>query len=839
MSSTASPIFFEPTGRRWRRVRGVRLVLAAIVTLLIGVLVLSILVHPLLPHLELKAASLLPRSADLRPKAPNVPLTRGDQRAQHAQAELKRAVRDTSIAASQEAAQLKITQPVPLPTSASPLTIGFYENWDDSSYSSLNRNLSQLDWIVPEWVRLHDVLDPLVRDIDPHVIDLLQRQRPDLRVMPLVQNYKNEHWDPELLTRAIADENARARLVAALTDFVTANKFAGVCIDFEEVPPTAQAALLQFMQKLHAAFAQRGLLVAQAMPFDNSDWNYRAFAQASDYLMLMAYDQHWAEGEPGPIAAQNWFERGLRSRLSELDPARTIVCVGGYGYDWSDQAREATELTFQEAMLSARDSEANVRFDTASRNPTFTYVEDDGSHHDVWFLDAVTLHNQIRSASVYGPAGFALWRLGSEDPSVWTALRSQQQLQIPAGLQQIQYGYDVDFEGSGEILQVVAEPHAGSREVTTEASTGLISSENYTNIPSSYVVRRGGDVSGLVALTFDDGPDPTWTPRILDILKQENVQASFFIIGQNGQSNPDLLRRIVDEGHDIGNHTFTHPNLGEIPGRVTEMELNATQRLIEAVTGRSTVLFRPPYFGDAEPTTPDEVEPVVRAERLGYLTVGLRVDPDDWMLPGGDQIVKQTIEGVTSTDPDKRGQVVLLHDGGGPRAQTVEALPQMIHELRARGYRFVTVSELMGMTRDQTMPLLAAQSPVAAIDGITFFSFAVAGWTLQWLFMLGIGLGVGRLLFLGSLALVQRLRRTRRDEVIVNLHPLVSVIVPAYNEERVIAQTIRSLLASDYPEFEIIVVDDGSTDNTCEVVRDQFSDDTRVALFTKENAGKA
>jgi spore germination protein YaaH len=374
MSSTGSPIFFEPTGRRWRRVCRLRVMFAAIVTVFIGVLVLSILVHPLLPHLEMKSAWLLPRGADLRPKAPDVSLTRRDRKAQHAQAELKKALHDTGIAASQQAAQLKITQPVPLLSSAKPLTIGFYVNWDDSSYSSLTRNLSQLDWIVPEWLRLQDGPDPLVRDIDLHVIDLLQRQRPDLRVVPLVQNYKDEHWDPELLTRAIADENARARLVAALTDFVTANKFAGVCIDFEEVPPTAQAALLQFMQKLHAAFAQRGLLVAQAVPFDNSDWNYRAFAQASDYLMLMAYDQHWAEGEPGPIAAQNWFEQGLRLRLRELDPARTIVCVGGYGYDWSDRANEATELTFQEAMLSARDSEANVRFDTASRNPTFTYV---------------------------------------------------------------------------------------------------------------------------------------------------------------------------------------------------------------------------------------------------------------------------------------------------------------------------------------------------------------------------------------------------------------------------------------------------------------------------------
>ncbi|HKR12364.1 MAG TPA: glycosyltransferase [Pyrinomonadaceae bacterium] len=833
MSGTGAPIFFDPSGRRWRHVRRLRLMLAAIATVLIAILIVSILVNPLLPHL------------DLRPKTPALALTRRDQNAQHAQAELKKALHETKKAAAEQRPQVNITHPISLPPGATPvtrpLTIGFYVNWDDASYSSLNQNLGQLDWIVPEWVRLQDGTNPLAQDVDPRVLDLLQHKRPDLRIVPLVQNYKDEHWNPEILTRAIADENARTHLVNSLLDFVTTNKFAGVCIDFEEVPPEAQHALLQFMKKLHTAFAARGLLVAEAVPFENADWNYHALAQVTDYLMLMAYDQHWSEGEPGPIAAQDWFERGLRYRLKELDPARTIVCLGAYGYDWSDQSDEATELTFQEAMLSARDSEASIDFDTASRNPTFSYDEDDGSHHDVWFLDAVTTRNEIRLASAYGPAGFALWRLGSEDPSVWTALRTQPQFQTTDGLEQIRYGYDIDFEGTGEVLQVAAEPHDGSRDVTVEPYTGLISSEKYTEIPSSYVIKRAGDRPGLVALTFDDGPDPTWTPRILDILKQENVPATFFIIGQNGQANPELVRRIVNEGHDVGNHTFTHPNLGEMPGRVTDLELNATQRLIEAITGRSTVLFRPPYFGDAEPTTPDEVDPVVRAERLGYLTVGLQVDPNDWALPGTDQIVKQTIAGVTNPEPDQRGEVVLLHDGGGVRSETVAALPQIIHELRARGFRFVTVSELMGLTRDQTMPLLPAQSRIARIDGITFFGFAVAGWALQWLFIAGIVLGVGRLLFVGSLALVQRLAQQRFAPLRLceKPRPFVSVIVPAYNEERVIAQTVRSLLASDYPEFEIIVVDDGSSDATCEVVQDNFDGDPRVILFTKENDGKA
>src|SRR5262249_49834826 len=248
-----------------------------------------------------------------------------------------------------------------------------------------------------------------------------------------------------------------------------------------------------------------------------------------------------------------------------------------------------------------------------------------------------------------------------------------------------------------------------------------------------------------------DGPDERWTPQILDILKRENVHATFFIIGKNGQVNPGLIRRITAEGHDIGNHTFTHPNLGEIPGRMTELELTATQRLIESLTGRSTRLFRAPYFGDAEPQTADEVEPAAIANRLGYVIAGLRVDPDDWALPGADAIVERTIAGIENPDADERGQVVLLHDGGGDRAQTVSALPRLIHELRAKGYRFTTVSQLAGMSRDQAMPPLPPERgffPKA--DAVAFYAMAVGGWTLRWVFLTGIALGLARLAFIGA-----------------------------------------------------------------------------------------
>src|SRR5205814_9422855 len=120
----------------------------------------------------------------------------------------------------------------------------------------------------------------------------------------------------------------------------------------------------------------------------------------------------------------------------------------------------------------------------------------------------------------------------------------------------------VDCEGTGELRKVQPRPHYGERGVKLSGNTGLISSETYgiKKIPTSYVIERTGDHPGSIALTFDDGPDPDWTPRILDILKQENVPATFFVIGKNGQAYPDLLRSLVYERHEVGNHTFTHPN---------------------------------------------------------------------------------------------------------------------------------------------------------------------------------------------------------------------------------------------------------------------------------------
>lgn len=849
MSSADSPVFYDPAGRRWRRVRRTWFALAVLMTSLAAILIASVLVNPVLPIFNIHPVAGLPHSSDIKPKPLVIPANPSQQKSRKAQAELQHAQAATprilpAKRRSQTAVVSPPTLPPPVVPGSRPLSIGFYINWDESSYASLKRNLDHLDWVIAEWSHLQDSQNPkspLATEIDVPALNLIRETRPQVQIIPMVQNLTDEKWNSDLLAHAVGDEASRQRLIGELTTFVAENKFAGICIDFEEPPPGTLPALLTFVQELHAAFAPRGLLVVQAVPFDDPGWNYKDFAAADDYALLMAYDQHWTGSDAGPIAAQDWYERALAGRMRDLDPAKTIVALGNYGYDWAEGKTEADEVTFQEAVISARDSEAKIVFDSTSRTPKFDYDDEDQTHHNVWFLDAVTTYNQMRAASGFRPAGFAIWRLGSEDPSVWSLLGGAP-INSANVLERIVYGYQVDFEGTGEILKVVSRPQDGWRNLQLDPA-GYIKNEEFVSIPSSYVIQRSGDRPGEIALTFDDGPDPKWTPAILDILKQEQVPATFFVIGKNGQAYPELLRRTVNEGHEIGNHTFTHPNLGEVPVSLSDLELNATQRLIESETGRSTVLFRPPYFGDAEADKPQEVEPAFQAQKLGYLMVGLRIDPDDWQLPvTADEIVNRTLARAADTNPETRGQIVLLHDSGGDRSATIAALPRLIHELRARGFRFVPVSELAGLSRDQVMPLIPAKERVLTrSNAVTFFFLSTSGWILQWIFMIGIVLGLARLIFIGALALAQWFRSRRRERMHagVSYAPFVSVIVPAYNEEMVIKNTIDSLLASDYQNYEIVVVDDGSQDRTTEIVRECYAGNAKVRLFSETNAGKA
>ncbi|MDB5477413.1 MAG: polysaccharide deacetylase [Phenylobacterium sp.] len=811
----AELIFHDPTGRRQRLVRLSGGLLLAAAALMVAGFFATLAVAPRLPGLTLKD--------------PHILQALHQENTKHLKGRRE---------------WTKIPHPRNPTTGglARPLSVGFYVSWDENSRESLADHVDQLDVVSPQWLALSGDKGELEITGDPQARAIIASAKKPPSILPGIHNAKDGVFNGPAADAVILNPAARKRLIQNLVEMAPKRGFAGYVFDFENLSPLAAQAYPQMVAEARAALKPLGREVWVTAPFADDTWPLKRLAAASDAVVLMAYDQHWGTGSAGPAAGQEWFEHELSQRMAELDPARTVLALGAYGYDWTlpkgADPGAASAVTFNEATQIAHDSGAQPMMDDTELNPHFDY-DTDGRRHTVWFLDASTLFNQIKVADGFRPMGYALWRMGGEDQLSWKLLRHDFGQVSPQGLDVLKPGQDVNFDGQGEVLHVSDVPRPGHRGLEFDPDTGLIAGETYDTLPTSYVVQRYGFHPGLVALTFDDGPDGRWTPKILDILKAKHAPATFFVIGKNMQRFPDLVAREVREGHEVGSHTWTHPDIAYVPAAQTTVELTATQRLFETITGRSMRLFRPPFFGDAEPSTPREVSRVELAQAQGYMTVGLRIDPDDWLKPEPKHIVDTTLARLQDTV--RPGQIVLLHDSGGDRSRTVTALPTLIDQIRAHGYRIVSVAELAGMTPEQAMPPTARSSVELMLDRLGFGFFHDVEMVLSWLFIGAIALGVARLMFLAPLALLHRALMPRRTPADLDpkTGPLVSVLIPCFNEEKVIVSSVRRILASHWNRLEVLVLDDGSADRTSEVVREAFAGEPRVRLMTFENGGKA
>lgn len=722
---------------------------------------------------------------------------------------------------------------------AAPTAYAFHAPWDDASAASLARHVDDIDWLIPGWISITGPDHKVTSFADARGKAIISHARHRPKLMPMIQNALEGGWDGPGIAALLRDPKARRATLDRVAALLAENQASGVFFDFEELPAGAHPAYRAFLAEARRRLP--GMQIAIAVPVADEAWDLKAYARVADKLFLMAYDEHSEPGDPGPIASRPWFADSVARAVRGLPSDRVVVALGSYAYDW-EKGGDTIAHSVEDVWLAAKESGVVPRFDPASGNSSFSYLEG-GVRHDIWLLDAAAMHGQIATLRTLGLNQVGLWRLGTEDPSIWTMFgrRSGGGRRPPSAqaIEEIPAGNNVDIEGSGEILRIGAVPVPGHRTVATDRS-GTISAVRFDRLPTPYQIQRTGYRPKLVALTFDDGPDPVWTPRILDILKAEKVSATFFIVGENALTQRSLLERLVAEGHEVGSHTYTHPNLAQATAAQTALELNANQRLFQAYTGRSLRLFRAPYFGDAEPTTADEIVPVEEAQRRGYLSVGLHVDPDDWKRPGVGEIVQRTMDGVANGSPDFSANVVLLHDSGGDRAQTVAALPVIIRELRARGYRLVPVSALAGLSPATVNPPISKGDRLAAETDLALFS--TLGWitiAIKWLFIIAISLGIARAILLSGLALVQARREARTVFPPIDPERFVTVLIPAYNEERVIERSVRRVLDSRDVRVEVIVIDDGSKDRTSAIVAEAFADEPRVRLLSLENGGKA
>ncbi|MFE1879450.1 glycosyltransferase [Streptomyces diastatochromogenes] len=347
---------------------------------------------------------------------------------------------------------------------------------------------------------------------------------------------------------------------------------------------------------------------------------------------------------------------------------------------------------------------------------------------------------------------------------------------------------------------------------------------------------RGGRADSLrvpdhrIVLTFDDGPDPTWTPKVLDILKKHHAHAVFFVTGSMTSRYPDLVRRMVAEGHEVGLHTFDHPDLSYHSTRRIDWELSQNQLALAGAAGIRSSLFRPPYSSSAD-AMDDRTWPVTEyVGSRGYLTVVNDTDSEDWRRPGVEEIIRR------ATPHGGKGAVVLMHDSGGDRHQTVQALDRFLPRLQQRGYAFQTLTEALKAP--------SADTPVTGLElwkGKAWVLLVKASDRITGFLVVGLAV-IGFLVFgrFGLMLLLSAVhaRRTRRRGFRWGERPVtepVSVLVPAYNEAKCIEDTVRSLTRSEHP-IEVLVVDDGSTDGTARIVEGLGLPDVRV--IRQLNAGK-
>ncbi len=854
----SKPIFYDPGRKRWKRLRRVFNGVAVVSTVVLIAFGINVIRREHLPELLLPV----------------------QKRNYHALKDNTRG--KISIRARRKNRHGRPSE-IPL-NSGVGLRAAYYVDYDPASYSSLKQHIHQIDLLFPDWIHIiHPDGTPIAFTMDNHpyavvdsdgvhnvdqegkVMRTITDAKEDTDILPLVNNFNplTGEFSPSVAEAFLKNPQARSNFTQQMLAFLAANpRYRGLSMDIEAIPTDAQPGYRALIADLYAQMHPKNLRLYINVPVDDDDWNLKFFAANADGLILMDYDQHEPGSDPGPIAAQDWFVRNLQVALKLVPKSKLICAIGNYGYDWTmsrpknmrhpvaqSKVLDVGDMAAQDAWQAASDSDATPVLDPDSLNMHFAYDDDDAHvRHQIWYLDAVTAVNEMRAARELGIETFALWRLGSEDRSLWKVWDKPLSLDAPELLATIPPGEDVNTEGDGDILRIIGEPQVGKRTIQQDTDTHLLTSQQIDTFPQSYNVEQYGYHPNEVALTFDDGPDPTWTPKILDILKQKHVVGTFMVIGEEAQDNVGLLKRYYREGQEIGNHTWTHPDISEISTRQLSLEMNLTERLFAAELGVQPLYFRPPYSIDQEPDTNDQAAPVDHIQKMGYTIIGDKIDTNDWdehPRKTPQEIVTSVLDqlNIMQIKPQFRGSIILLHDGGGDRSVTVESLPVLIDALRAHGYKIVPVSALMGKTRAQVMPPIApTQRWQARVDAIAFFFLAFFQHTVILIFFVGDVLMSGRLIIVGLFATIDRFRRRKLPPGAETYRPQVAVLIPAFNEEKVIARTIRSVMNSEYPHLRVIVVDDGSTDGTLEVARAAMPEalaSGRLTVLTKPNGGKA
>ncbi|MDQ7814256.1 MAG: glycosyltransferase [Patescibacteria group bacterium] len=818
-------VFEDPTRKRWRYT------ISMFVSIIFGLVVISaiaisgIIIIPTLPIFNPRAeARVVAVPIDQLPAVQATPadMTRGWKQQQNTLSQ--------SVAGQDMNGKTLVPKP-----KKDKLISAYILQSDANSVRSLRSNAQKIDIAYPDWFTIKEATCAPSVSINAEVTQTLKGS--DIAIVPRLTNSDGNKVYAEEFDKILGTPTLTDCLIQEVIQTLKSNDTQGLIVDMDGLTDDASAGFSNFVAKLSQGLHKENRWLQVVVPAGNRSYDLEVLSTYSDLVVVGLNGEHYATSKSGPIASQDWFEQAFQYFYKEVPPEKLVVGIGSYAYDWnvSDASSTARSLTYGQALSIARQAGASPELEKISKNMLFGYRDLENRLHAVWLLDGVTLWNEWRFISGTGAAGLALWRLGSEDESFWEfagdASAGSDAVQSPPALTTIA------ITGQPEIYKLSRTPLDGNVAISLNDS-GFIIGAKYQRLPSGYELEAVGKptTAKQLSVIIDGGPDPVWTPRILDLLDEANVPAVFFVTAPEAQKHPELLKVIADRGYIVGNRGGEFVNPDVISRQELIDNVNETQRVIQRELLAKARLYLRQYHSFSLPANTADAEHITDISQLGFFIVRANIDAKDWVSGAEADGIADDV--MRELDNVGDGAHILAFQGSGDdREQTLAAMKQIIPAAKEKGFGFTGIDQVLGLAKNDVMPSLERNEATFARMLHAVMALGSMIWpTILLLFAVTTGFSLFRIILMYVFAIRSAKRKRPGGNPSIRY---VSILIPAYNEEQTIGKTLNALLKSHHKRFEALVINDGSTDNTAAVVQRFVDMDPRIRLINKQNSGKA
>ncbi|MDQ7814255.1 MAG: polysaccharide deacetylase family protein [Patescibacteria group bacterium] len=533
----------------------------------------------------------------------------------------------------------------------------FVAQSDVNSEMAIGLHAGKLDTIIPDWYFLTQGSCGVDARAFPKIKEAARTA--GLNVVALYQNNDANGVYLDQTHAVLADKGSRRCLEEKLLEAAKTDEVQGIAVSFA-VTPDMKDTYVVFVRETTELFKSNGLnFYVSTGPDDDK---LVELAKASDGVIVNMYreaGQTSLSEAPAPFA---WFKNTLTRITGKIPRDKLMLTIGQFGtLEQGDDVPR--ELTFTAAAFESQKQSSSFALDPQTQN-----LKAKSDRQTFWLLGPNQAQDQLILIERSGVTDVGVYRLGAEHPLVWELL-ADPNIRVPKTLSPPPY---VHHENRGEIIKISSPPSAPG------------------SIPHGYIIERAGEAiaENTVVLTFDDGPDPQWTPRIVDLLEREKIPAAFFVVGEQVERWPAAAAQLVNPLFTIGNHSYSHPRLDGLADEELTQQVASTTEIIRTHLKTTPRYFRLTYDIGIAPTDFITLHAMEMIARQGYIFVGAGIDSLDWSMPDADKTVERIVRELAA---DKH--IIVFHDGGGDRSRTLEILEKLIPRLRQSGYRFASLDE--------------------------------------------------------------------------------------------------------------------------------------------------